>query len=99
MASTSAGLMQIPTITARVVTLARVLRITSSAFITPHCARMSQPVSVVRADLTVYCSQAAKLIALHNNIFIAPLIILQAFITKSLATTLHTRVTIPIAGI
>ena len=49
MASVSAGLTQMPFvfITIRVVTLARVLRITSSAFITIRCAGMFHPVCVV----------------------------------------------------
>ena len=59
MASVSAGLTQQPLITVRVVTLARVLRITSSAFITIYCARMFHPEGIGRADLTVNCSQAA----------------------------------------
>ena len=59
MASVSACLTKPPIITIRVVTLARVLRITSSVFITIYCARMFHPEGIVGADLTVNCSQAA----------------------------------------
>ena len=47
MASVSTGLTQIWIFTFRVVTLARVLRITSSAFINPRCAGMFHPVCIV----------------------------------------------------
>ena len=46
-ASVFAGLTQEPSITFRVVTLARVIRIASSSIIRPCCARMFQPECVV----------------------------------------------------